>query len=79
MRRGIALEYTTLALNVVGTFVVFAAAVASGSVALAGFGIDTVIEIGASTVVIWPCAHAHAQRERRAMLLIGSAFVALAI
>ena len=80
LRRGIALEYTTLAWNVVGTFVVFAAAVASGSVALAGFGIDTVIEIGASTVVIWHLRDtAHAQRERRAMLLIGSAFVALAI
>ena len=29
------------------------AAVAARSVALAGFGLDSLIEIGASTVVIW--------------------------
>lgn len=29
------------------------AAVSAGSVALAGFGVDSLIEIGASTVVIW--------------------------
>jgi hypothetical protein len=50
LRRGIRLELATLGWNV---FVVFAAAVEAGSVALAGFGLDTLIEIGASTVVIW--------------------------
>lgn len=32
------------------------AALAARSVALAGFGLDSVIEIGASTVVLWELA-----------------------
>jgi len=52
-RRGFALEYVTLGWNVAGIGVLGAAAVAARSVALAGFGLDSLIEIGASTVVIW--------------------------
>ena len=29
------------------------AALSAGSVALAGFGLDSLIEIGASTIVVW--------------------------
>jgi divalent metal cation (Fe/Co/Zn/Cd) transporter len=47
-------------------------------VALAGFGLDSVIEIGASTVVIWELRNTGHDRQRRALRLIGGAFVALA-
>ena len=53
LRRGFLLEYTTLGWNVVGVVVLGVAASAARSVALAGFGLDSLIEIGASTVVIW--------------------------
>jgi hypothetical protein len=43
------------------------------SVALAGFGFDSLIEIGASTVVIWELSGAGEDR-RRALRLIGGAF-----
>ena len=56
-----------------------AAALAAGSVALAGFGLDSLIEIGASTVVIWQLRDVGDSRERRALGLIGVAFIALAI
>ncbi len=80
LRRGVRLEFATLGWNVVGVFVVFAAAIEAGSVALAGFGLDTLIEIGASTVVIWQLSDAaDSRRERRALHLIGFAFIALAI
>jgi hypothetical protein len=52
-RRGFALEYVTLAWNVVGVVILAIAAFSARSVALAGFGLDSLIEIGASTVVIW--------------------------
>ncbi|MGN6215588.1 MAG: hypothetical protein ACTHN7_01325 [Solirubrobacterales bacterium] len=39
LRRGIRLELATLGWNVLGVFIVFAAAVEAGSVALAGFGL----------------------------------------
>ena len=52
-RRGYALEAATLAWNVVGVVVLAVIAVRTGSVAVAGFGLDSLIEIGASVVVIW--------------------------
>lgn len=45
--RGPTLEYITLGWNVVGTLVSILAAVAAGSVALAGSGLSSLIEIGA--------------------------------
>ena len=55
------------------------AAIAARSVALAGFGLDSLIEIGASTVVIWELSGTGAARQRRALALIGWAFAALAV
>jgi divalent metal cation (Fe/Co/Zn/Cd) transporter len=79
LRRGFALEYLTLAWNVAGLVVLAIAAISARSVALAGFGLDSLIEIGASTVVIWELSGTGEQRQRRGLQLIGSAFAALAI
>lgn len=79
LRRGLLLEYTTLGWNVVGTGIVIAAALAAHSVALAGFGLDSLIEIFASVVVVWQLTGAGRQRERRALRLIGGAFLLLAV
>ncbi len=79
IRRGLSLEYATLGWNVVGCLIVIAAAVAARSVALAGFGLDSVIEIFASVVVVWQLTGASAAREKRALRLIGVAFFALAL
>lgn len=78
LRRGLLLEYTTLGWNVVGIAVLGIAAVAARSVALAGFGLDSLIEIGASTVVIWELSGTGEARQRRALRLIGGSFVLLA-
>ncbi len=77
-RRGLLLEYATLGWNVVGSVLVLAAAVSARSVALAGFGLDSLIEIGASTVVLWELSGTGEERQRRALRLIGAAFCALA-
>jgi divalent metal cation (Fe/Co/Zn/Cd) transporter len=78
-RRGLLLEYVTLGWNVVGAPVMLATALSTGSTALAGFGLDSLIEIFASTVVIWQLkGETGPLRERRAMRLIGAAFLALA-
>ncbi len=53
LRRGFALEWATLGWNVAGIVVLAIAAITARSVALAGFGLDSLIEIGASIVVIW--------------------------
>jgi divalent metal cation (Fe/Co/Zn/Cd) transporter len=78
LRRGFALEYATLAWNVIGIVVLAVAAISARSVALAGFGLDSLIEIGASTVVIWELSGTGEERQRRGLRLIGYAFAALA-
>ena len=79
LRRGFALEYVTLAWNVIGIVVLAIAAVSARSVALAGFGLDSLIEIGASTVVIWELSGTGEVRQRQGLRLIGYAFAALAL
>lgn len=79
LRRGMNLERATLGWNVMGIGVLAVAAIGARSVALAGFGLDSLVEIGASTVVLWDLAGTGKQRQRRALRLIGGAFVALAL
>jgi divalent metal cation (Fe/Co/Zn/Cd) transporter len=79
LQRGFALEYATLAWNVVGILILAIAAVSARSVVLAGFGLDSLIEIGASTVVIWELSGTGEERQRRGLRLIGWAFAALAV
>jgi divalent metal cation (Fe/Co/Zn/Cd) transporter len=78
VRRGFILEYLTLAWNVAGIAVLAIAAITARSVALAGFGLDSLIEIGASTVVIWELSGTGAERRRRGLQLIGYGFATLA-
>ena len=79
LRRGLWLEAATLGWNLVGVLVLAVAALRARSVALAGFGLDSLIEIGASTVVVWELTGSgDPQRQRRALRLIGGAFLALA-
>jgi len=79
LRRGLYLEYLTLSWNVVGVVIVITAAFAARSVALAGFGLDSLIEIFASVIVVWQLTGVNQHRERRALRLIGGAFFALAL
>lgn len=78
LRRGFILEYITLAWNVVGVILLAWSAFLARSVALGGFGLDSLIEIGASGVVIWELSDASEERQRRALRIIGFAFLVLA-
>jgi divalent metal cation (Fe/Co/Zn/Cd) transporter len=79
LRRGIALERITMGWNVVGVVVLAIAAIGARSVALAGFGLDSVVEIGASTVVLWELTDTSRNRQATALRLIGLAFIVLSI
>jgi hypothetical protein len=79
LRSGYLLEATTLVWNVVGVCVLAVAAFAARSVALGGLGLDSLIEIGASTIVIWELRGVGQVRQRRAMRMIGLAFIALGV
>jgi hypothetical protein len=51
----------------VGIVILAIAAVSARSVALAGFGLDSLIEIGASTVVVWELSGTGEDRQRRGL------------
>lgn len=73
------MEYVTLGWNVVGIIVLAFAAVGARSVALVGFGLDSLIEIGASIVVVWELSGVGEERRLRALRLIGGAFGVLGL
>jgi len=83
VRRGLRLTYATLAYNSLEGVIAIIAGLMAGSVALVGFGLDSVIEVTASAAAVW---RLHADRdpvhralaERRALRLIGASFLALA-
>lgn len=77
-RRGARLEYATVGWNAVGAALLIIAALAAGSPALAGFGLDSAVEIFASGVVVWQLKGVAEERERRALRLIGVAFLGVA-
>jgi len=83
VRRGQALTRVTLAYNVLEGIVAVASALAAGSVALLGFGVDSFIEVAASLAALWrlradPHAGRRERAERRARRVIGISFLLLA-
>ena len=53
LRRGVALEGVTVGYNALEGIVAIAAGLAAGSVALTGFGIDSVIEVSSGALLWW--------------------------
>ena len=83
VRRGLKLNYATIAYNVVEAVVSLAAGIVAGSVALVGFGIDSVIEVTASGAAQWRLRadvdHVRRERvERITVRVIGWSFLGLA-
>jgi divalent metal cation (Fe/Co/Zn/Cd) transporter len=82
VRRARVLAWLGVAWHAVEAFVAIAAGVAAGSIALIGFGADSVVEGIAGIVVIWRFAarrEATADAERRAQRLIAASFFAIAV
>ena len=87
VRRALGLEYLTVGWNLVEGVVTIAAALAAGSVALLGFGIDSFVESASGSIIIWRLlaerAHTDATAiealERRAQRLVALSLFGLAI
>jgi len=62
LARALRLEYLTVGWNVVEGLVAVAAALAAGSIALLGFGIDSFVETTSGAILIW---RLHAERRAR--------------
>jgi divalent metal cation (Fe/Co/Zn/Cd) transporter len=79
LRRGLRLERLTIGWNLVETFVAVGFGLAAGSIALVGFGFDSLVEVFAASVVMWELRGVGKDRERLALRLIAVSFFALAI
>jgi divalent metal cation (Fe/Co/Zn/Cd) transporter len=83
VRRGLRLEYLTLAWNSLEALIAVAAGLVAGSIALVGFGIDSVIECSSGAVLVWRLrtdadAHRRERVEQVALRLVGISFLLLA-
>src|SRR3954468_22341415 len=78
LAHGRRLEITTIAWNVMEVVVTITLGVAAGSLALIAFGLDSLVEVFASVIVIWYIGDHHAaHRARYALRLVALAFMAL--
>lgn len=82
-RRALRLEYATIAWNLGEAVLTIGLGVAAGSLALIGFGTDSIIEVFASSVVVWHVRPGHEvdhpERTRLALRLVATAFYLLAL
>jgi len=82
LRRAIRLEWATNFWNLMEVFVTIGLGIAAHSLALVAFGLDSMIEVFASMVVIWHLkigTDPPVRRTQIALRLIGAAFIALAV
>jgi cation diffusion facilitator family transporter len=86
LRRARRLEYFTLAWNSLEAVVSLAAGLLSGSIALIGFGMDSVIENGSAVALLWRLRRANEATERQreraeaiALRVVGSLLLLLAV
>jgi hypothetical protein len=81
-RRGLWLEWFTVAWNVVEAVVAIGVGLAVGSVALVGFGVDSGIEVISAVALLWrhyrtgpnASAEEHGDAERKALYLVAATF-----
>jgi divalent metal cation (Fe/Co/Zn/Cd) transporter len=77
VKRGRRLEYLTIGWNSLEAIISVGAGVIAGSIALVGFGIDSVIEVSSGAVLLWRLVSGE-HREEMALKLVGASFLALA-
>lgn len=84
VRRGRYLEYFTIAYNSLEGLIALVAGIIAGSIALVGFGFDSLIEVTSGAVLLWRL-HSDADEARRerveaiSLRIVGACFVLLAV
>jgi divalent metal cation (Fe/Co/Zn/Cd) transporter len=84
VKRGRHLEYFTIAYNSIEGIIAIVAGLLAGSVALVGFGFDSVIEVTSGAALLWRL-HMDVNEEKRERIegitlrIVGGCFIALAL
>ena len=78
-RRAQLLAAASVGYNLVEAVIAITAGLVAGSVALVGFGLDSVVEVSSGLIILWQFRHPLPEaRERRALRLMAVSFFALA-
>ncbi|MDQ3733345.1 MAG: cation transporter [Actinomycetota bacterium] len=78
-KRAQLLAATSVAYNTLEAVIAVSAGLVAGSVALVGFGLDSVVEVSSGLIILWQFRHSLPEtRERQALRLIAISFFALA-
>jgi len=77
VRRGRRLEYLTIGWNSLEAIIAIGAGALAASVALVGFGVDSIIEVSSGAILLWRLVSGE-HREKLALRLVGISFLALA-
>jgi divalent metal cation (Fe/Co/Zn/Cd) transporter len=83
VQRGLHLEYLTVGWNCLEAVLALIAGLVAGSIALVGFGLDSVVEVSSGVVLLWRLRAdrdpgLRERAEHRALRLVGISFLALA-
>jgi divalent metal cation (Fe/Co/Zn/Cd) transporter len=83
-KRGIHLEYFTIAWNSLEGLVAVVIGGIAGSISLVGFGMDSFIEVTSGATLLWRMSvdadeHRRERSERLSIRIVGACFIALAI
>src|SRR5215470_5603889 len=84
VQRGLYLEYLTIAYNSLEGLIAIGFGLLSGSIALIGFGLDSVIEVTSGATLVWRLradgnVAVREEVERKALRIVGVCFLALAV
>jgi divalent metal cation (Fe/Co/Zn/Cd) transporter len=84
VQRALRLEYLTVTWNAAEAAIAIAAGGLAGSIALIGFGLDSLIEVSSGVVLLWRLhcdadVHRREAVEARALKLVGMSLLALAV
>lgn len=78
-RRAQLLAGASVAYNIIEAVIAITAGVVAGSVALVGFGLDSIVEVSSGLIILWQFRHrVPEQREKQALRLMAVSFFALA-
>jgi divalent metal cation (Fe/Co/Zn/Cd) transporter len=72
------LAWATIAWNSLEAIVAIASGAEARSIALVGFGLNSIVEVGSALVVVWQFSGADVEREQRALKLIAGSFFVFA-
>jgi divalent metal cation (Fe/Co/Zn/Cd) transporter len=76
-RKGRNLAYLTIGWNSLEAVAAIVAGALAGSIALVGFGVDSVIEVSSGVIILWRLFSGD-HREKLALKLVGTSLIALA-